>query len=158
MDATAVATTFYTAFGRRDADAMAVLYAEHAVFADPAFGQLSGRDAGDMWRMLCKGSPELRVSFAILEATPNTVVCRWIADYPFGPGKRPVHNVIVARISVENGQIVRHIDDFDFRTWARQALGAVAAWPGLHVIAQRLLGLGARKGLRDFQRRRLARG
>jgi hypothetical protein len=86
------------------------------------------------------------------------VVCRWIADYPFGPGKRPVHNVIVANMTVEDGRIVRHLDHFDFRTWARQALGMAAGWPGLHRIVQRLLGLGARKGLRDFQRRRLARG
>jgi len=48
----ALITRFYQAFQRLDADAMAACYTDDVVFSDPAFGELRGRDAGDMWRML----------------------------------------------------------------------------------------------------------
>ncbi|MBF3199877.1 nuclear transport factor 2 family protein, partial [Pseudomonas aeruginosa] len=43
---------FYQAFQRLDGEAMAACYAPQATFHDPAFGELRGREVGDMWRLL----------------------------------------------------------------------------------------------------------
>jgi hypothetical protein len=43
---------FYAAFDRKDGDAMAACYMPDARFDDPVFPGLTGREPGDMWRML----------------------------------------------------------------------------------------------------------
>ena len=43
---------FYQAFQRLDGEAMAACYAPQATFHAPAFGELRGREVGDMWRLL----------------------------------------------------------------------------------------------------------
>ena len=55
----AVVERFYDALSRLDGDAMAACYHSDVVFEDPAFGELRGVDAGDMWRMLCARSSDL---------------------------------------------------------------------------------------------------
>jgi ketosteroid isomerase-like protein len=54
----------YDALDRRDGEAMAQLYAPDGRFRDPAFGTLTGEEAGDMWRMLTSRSDDLRVELA----------------------------------------------------------------------------------------------
>ena len=51
---------------------MASLYAPDARFRDPAFGELSGEEAGDMWRMLTVAGEDLRVELAEHEAEGGT--------------------------------------------------------------------------------------
>ena len=48
----ALITQFYEAFQRLDAEAMAACYTDDVLFSDPVFGELRGRNVGDMWRML----------------------------------------------------------------------------------------------------------
>ena len=64
----------------------------------------------------------------------------WIARYTFSTG-RPVVNDIRATFLFSDGLIADHVDEFDFRRWARQALGptglAVAALPPLRKAARR---------------------
>ena len=57
---------FYRALASRDGDAMAACYHEDIVFEDPAFGELKGKDAGDMWRMLCSSKTPLTVTYLSL--------------------------------------------------------------------------------------------
>ena len=45
---------FYAAFDRRDGTAMAAMYAPDGHFRDPVFGDLTGAEAGAMWRMLTR--------------------------------------------------------------------------------------------------------
>ena len=58
---------FYSAFGRRDVDAMLGCYHPQVVFSDPVFGTLAAAEAGAMWRMLnrrarMEPSPAARLS------------------------------------------------------------------------------------------------
>ncbi len=120
---TDVVDTFYTSLAERDAEAMAACYDDDIVFEDPVFGELRGRDVGDMWRMLCSSDTDLRLEHHILDATDTIVRTNWIADYTFSATGKAVHNSIEAAMTFRAGKIVDHRDHFDFWKWSAQALG-----------------------------------
>jgi ketosteroid isomerase-like protein len=113
---------FYAAFDRCDGDAMTACYAPGAHFCDPAFGDLEGEEIGAMWRMLTGRATDLKIELHEHEADDDSGTAHWIARYTFSTG-RPVVNDIQAKIRFADGLIVDHVDDFDFRNWAKQALG-----------------------------------
>jgi ketosteroid isomerase-like protein len=114
---------FYAAFGECNGAAMTACYAPEAHFRDPAFGDLHGSDIGAMWRMLTGRATDLKIELHEHEADDASGLAHWIARYTFSTG-RPVVNDIRATFRFdENGLIADHVDDFDFRRWAKQALG-----------------------------------
>jgi ketosteroid isomerase-like protein len=132
----------YAAFDRHDGEAMAACYRPDARFEDPVFGELDGRQAGAMWRMLTGRAEELRVELAEHEARDEEGRARWIARYTFTATGRPVVNDVRASFRFAGGRIVEHVDRFSFFTWSRQALGPVG------------LALGWTPFLRSATRRR----
>jgi ketosteroid isomerase-like protein len=149
---------FYDAFDRRDGQTMSACYAPDARFSDPAFGELHGDEIGDMWRMLTGRAEDLSVELRAHDADEDGGSANWIATYTFGQSGRPVVNDIQARFRFRDGLIAEHDDDFDFRHWARQALGlqgiAVALLPPLRAKARQR----ARGQLEDFRARESAGG
>jgi ketosteroid isomerase-like protein len=143
---------FYEALDRHDGETMAQSYAPDAHFQDPAFGDLSGEEAGDMWRMLTGRAEDLRVQLADHEANEDEGSAHWIATYTFSTG-RPVVNDIQARFRFRDGKIVDHVDSFPFHKWARQALGPaglVLGLPGPNLLIRR-------KALGDLEKFRAER-
>lgn len=121
---------FYAAFGQCNGAAMTACYAPDAHFRDPAFGDLEGEEIGAMWRMLTGRATDLKIELHEHEADAETGSAHWIARYTFSTG-RPVVNDIRASFRFNpDGLIVDHVDEFNFRRWAKQALG-----PGGNVIA-----------------------
>lgn len=113
----------YTAFGEGNGAAMTACYAPGAHFRDPAFGDLEGEDIGAMWRMLTGRAKDLEIELHEHEAGEETGSAHWIARYTFSTG-RPVVNDIRASFRFDaSGLITHHVDEFDFRVWAKQALG-----------------------------------
>jgi ketosteroid isomerase-like protein len=112
----------YAAFGECNGAAMSACYAKDAHFSDPAFGDLEGEDVGAMWRMLTGRAKDLKIELHEHDADEQSGSAHWIARYTFSTG-RPVVNDIRAKFRFAEGLIVDHVDDFDFRRWARQALG-----------------------------------
>ncbi len=113
---------FYDAFNARDAETMASSYRDDATFSDPAFGRLTANEVRAMWRMLLgRATSDLRAEFGAVRADDETGSAHWEAYYVFEG--HPVHNVIDATFEFRDGLISRHTDDFDWPTWARQALG-----------------------------------
>jgi ketosteroid isomerase-like protein len=130
----------YAAFAARDGAAMTACYAPRAHFRDPAFGDLEGGDIGAMWRMLTGRARDLEIDLRSHEADEKAGTAHWIARYTFSTG-RHVENDIHARFAFDDaGLIADHVDDFDFRRWASQALGAkghlVALLPPLRAKAR----------------------
>ena len=76
---------FYAAFDRRDGVAMAAGYAPEGHFRDPVFGDLTGAEAGAMWRMLTRTARDLKVELAERDDTS----AHWIATYTFSATGRP---------------------------------------------------------------------
>jgi len=141
----------YEAMDRHDGDAMAKLYAPDGRFRDPAFGELTGAEAGDMWRMLTGRSDDLRVELAEHEADGDTGTARWIATYTFRTG-RPVTNDIRAEFRFRDGKITEHRDSFSFWRWSRQALGPVGLALGWTPLLRAAVRKRARADLADFRR------
>ena len=122
---------FYAAFGECNGAAMTACYAPDAHFRDPAFGDLEGERVGAMWRMLTGRATDLKIELHEHEADETSGSAHWIARYTFGATGRPVVNDIQAKLRFDDkGLIVDHVDDFNFRNWAKQALG-----PSGHLIA-----------------------
>ena len=120
----------YAAFADRNGAAMTACYAPGAHFRDPAFGDLEGDDVGAMWRMLTGRARDLEITLRDHEADAETGSANWLARYTFSTG-RPVENDIHARFAFDqDGLITDHVDDFDFRKWAKQALGPMG-----HLVA-----------------------
>jgi ketosteroid isomerase-like protein len=120
---------FYEVFGQCNGAAMTACYTADAHFRDPAFGDLQGADVGAMWRMLTSRATDLKIELHEHEADETSGSAHWIARYTFSTG-RPVVNDVQARFRFADGLIADHVDDFDFRRWAKQALG-----PSGHLIA-----------------------
>ena len=137
----ALIRTLYDSLDRHDGEGMAACYAPTARFRDPAFGELSGAEAGDMWRMLTGRAEDLSVELADHDANDETGTAHWIAHYTFTDTGRPVVNDVRARFRFADGLIVEHVDEFSFFGWSRQALGPLGlalGWtPLLPILVRR---------------------
>jgi ketosteroid isomerase-like protein len=122
-----VIDNFYSAFSKGDADAMVACYDNEIIFRDPAFGELKGMQAKNMWRMLVRNSKgDLKITYSRLRADEKTGSANWIAVYAFSKTGRRVVNKISAKFEFKNGKITKHTDEFNLWKWAGQALG----WKG----------------------------
>ncbi|WP_049104260.1 nuclear transport factor 2 family protein, partial [Burkholderia cenocepacia] len=100
---TALIQRFYTAFQQRDIDTMLACYADDIVFSDPAFGELRGELARDMWRMLVARAQEFSLTFGEIAADDQAGRAKWRADYRFAATGRRVVNRIDARFRFRDG-------------------------------------------------------
>lgn len=151
MHSVELVTKFYSAFQRRDADAMCACYAKQVAFSDPVFVGLTGERAHGMWRMLCKqAGPDLRVEFRDVAGDASSASAHWEAWYTFSATKKPVHNVIEARFELQDGLIVKHTDTFDLPKWMGQALGVPGKLFGWSALMQTTLRRKAAQGLDAF--------
>ncbi|MBI4882698.1 MAG: nuclear transport factor 2 family protein [Actinobacteria bacterium] len=114
---------FYSSFAKHDGDAMAACYHPDVTFEDPAFGELKGHNAGDMWRMLCSGGTDVRIEHTVHEADDDGARVSWVANYTFSSTGRPVRNEITTTMKFRDGKIIDHRDRFKMWGWASQALG-----------------------------------
>ena len=123
---------FYGAFNALDAEAMVSHYHPQIVFEDPAFGELEGDHAGNMWRMLCQSQQgkEFKVEVSGIKPVGDLWAAHWEAYYTFSQTGRKVHNKIDAVLKFEDGKIIDHRDHFNLHAWAKQALGFQGALLG----------------------------
>jgi ketosteroid isomerase-like protein len=138
--------SFYAAFDRRDGEAMAALYAPDGHFRDPVFGDLTGTEAGAMWRMLTRTARDLKVELPEHDGGS----AHWIARYTFSATGRPVVNDVRASFRFEDGRIVDHVDEFSFWTWSRQAIGTKGLLLGWTPFLRAKVSGTAKAGLDKF--------
>lgn len=139
--------TFYKAFQKRDAAAMAACYAPDVRFSDPVFQNLRGDRACAMWQMLCERGKDLELEFSGVEANDQVGRADWQAWYTFSGTGRSVHNRIVARFELAGGKIQSHQDTFSLWTWSSQALGLKGRLLGWAPPVQSAIRKQAAKGL-----------
>lgn len=115
---------FYQSFSEGNADGMISCYHDDVVFTDPAFGTLKGKKAKDMWQMLMSRSESApQVVVSNIAADEKFGKATWVANYKYGPKKRPVENHVAATFEFKDGKIIKHTDEFDLWKWSQQALG-----------------------------------
>ncbi len=146
--------TFYTCFGKRDAEGMVACYAPDVVFSDPVFPDLKGAEACGMWRMLAERAKDLRLEVSGISADDTTGHAHWEAYYTFSQTGGKVHNRIDATFTFREGKIVRHQDQFDLRAWAGMALGLKGKLLGWLPQVQGAIRANADKGLRAYLAKR----
>jgi ketosteroid isomerase-like protein len=144
---------FYSAFQRRDGEALAACYDEQAVFSDPAFGTLHGAEIGGMWRMLCERGRDLQISFDRIQADEHAGGAHWEARYTFSTTGRRVHNLIDASFKFKGGKIIEHHDRFNFWRWSSMALGPLGLFLGWLPAVQARVRAQARAGLAAFMKK-----
>ena len=143
--------TFYQAFQRLDAEAMATCYSADVRFSDPVFVGLQGREAGDMWRMLCTRAADFSLTYGEVAADDRRGSAQWVATYTFSQTGRTVSHAIRAEFVSGAGRIVEHRDHFDLWRWSRQALGLKGWLLGWLPAVQGAIRAQARRGLAGFQ-------
>lgn len=124
-----VASQFYEAFQKGDANAMRSLYAPDATFHDPIFS-LKGQDAaGKMWAGVFEKGKDSHLSYDVVASDANSVQVKWTADYKLLG--RPIHNESLTTMQVKDGKIVDQKDDWSWSKWAKQAfpLGPLVDFP-----------------------------
>jgi len=142
--------SFYTAFQRKDFEAMNACYANTATFFDPVFLDLTAPQVRGMWEMFCKNGKELNIDFKILSYDEYSGEAEWIATYLFSATGRKVTNRITAHFTFENSLIVHHSDSFSFYKWSRQALGATGLLLGWTSFLQNKVRANAMQSLARF--------
>jgi ketosteroid isomerase-like protein len=145
---------FYTAFQKLDYTTMQNCYADDALFNDPVFGLLQGKEVKAMWEMLCKNAANFSLTFSdiqLLDAEYAT--CHWVATYTFSKTGRQVVNNIRAYMRIINGAITEHTDKFDLWKWNRQALGMPGLLLGWSNFIQGKVHRTAKKSLEKFMMR-----
>ena len=151
QDHQALITRFYQAFQQLDAQGMAACYTDDVVFSDPVFGQLRGKDAADMWRMLTSRAKDFSLTFDQVQADGQRGSAHWVATYVFSQTGATVVNDIQARFVFRDGKICEHHDHFDLWRWSRQALGLKGLLLGWTPLVQNAIRTQAKKGLKAFQ-------
>jgi limonene-1,2-epoxide hydrolase len=145
---------FYSSFEEKDYRAMQAAYADHAVFNDPVFHNLDAEKTRAMWEMFCKRGKDLEIAFRNIHSEGNDVHVDWVAHYTFSQTGNMVINYIRSSFVVENGKIVKHTDQFDFHTWAKQALGTTGLLWGWTPFVKNMVRKNALGSLRDFMQKR----
>jgi uncharacterized protein len=140
----------YAAFAAHDGVAMAACYAPDAHFSDPVFIDLHDKEPGAMWTMLTARAEDLKVELREHDADGDTGRAHWVADYTFTQTGRKVHNDVHAAFRFRDRLIVDHVDTFDFRAWAEQALGPVGLLLGWTPMVRNKVRAQARQGLDKF--------
>ena len=151
QDHQALITRFYQAFQQLDASGMAACYTDDVVFSDPVFGQLRGKDAADMWRMLTSRAKDFSLTFDQVQADGQRGSAHWVATYVFSQTGATVVNDIQARFVFRDGKICEHHDHFDLWRWSRQALGTKGLLLGWTPLVKNAIRAQAKKGLKAFQ-------
>jgi ketosteroid isomerase-like protein len=148
----ALVEAFYSAFQRRDRDAMIACYHPDVVFSDPVFPRLVGAEVGAMWRMLGSGGVKpIAFTYRDVRADDERGSAHWEATYVFPQTGRRVHNVIEASFGFRDGKIVRHEDSFDLWRWAGMALGPVGRLLGWSPLLRRAIRRKAARNLAAFR-------
>ena len=147
-----IVTSFYDAFKKLDADTMEKYYHELAYFSDPVFRDLTAEETMTMWRMLFERSKgNLDVHYhSVEELEDDKVTLIWEAKYAYGKGRRPVHNIIRATMTLEDDLIILHEDSFDFWKWTRMALGSVGTVLGWSPYLRGVVRNQARSALMSY--------
>ncbi len=141
---------FYTCFKNKDFKGMQDCYADTATFSDAVFKNLNTDQVKAMWQMLIVKGKDFHLEFKDISATENSAKAHWDAFYTFSGTGKKVINRIDATFEIENGKISRHIDSFNFHTWAKQALGLTGFLLGWTSFLNKKVSAQAMKNLDSF--------
>lgn len=143
---------FYTCFQNMDYKGMQACYADNATFNDAVFKNLNAHQVKAMWQMLITSAKDFKIEFSEVVADGKTVKAHWDAYYLFSRTGNNVINRIDATFEIEDGKIVKHTDNFNFYTWAKQALGTTGLLLGWTSFLKKKIQTTAQANLDKFMK------
>jgi len=99
--------------------------------------------------MLCERGTDMTMTFLVQEKA-GEVTAHWEPRYTFSQNGRKVHNIIDATFEFKDGLIINHIDQFNFWSWSKQALGTIGALLGWSGFLRNKVKTMANKNLTHF--------
>ena len=141
---------FYTSFQNKDVKAMQNCYADDATFSDPVFTNLDAKQVRSMWAMLIKSGKDMKIEFKNILGDETGGSAEWDAYYTFSATGNKVVNRVKASFIIENGKITKHIDNFNFYRWAKQALGFTGLVLGWTTFLRNKISTKAKGNLETF--------
>lgn len=141
---------FFGALAARDAARLAGCYHPLATYSSPLFPDLRGALPALMWRLALDRAPDLRIDWDVAFADPRKAQVKWTARWRQGTTERRL--AVASTLSIWDGRIVRHVDEFRFPSFAAQALGVRGRLLGWNAAWRRRLQRRVRAGLEQAAR------
>lgn len=122
---------FFGALAARDAERLATCYHPLATYSSPVFPDLRGALPAAMWRLALARATDLRIDWDVAFADPRKAQVKWTGRWREGAAERRL--AVASTLSIWDGRIVRHVDEFRFPAFAAQTVGLsgrLLAWNG----------------------------
>ncbi len=143
--------TFFTAFAKKDLDAMLDCYHKNVVYDDVSFGKQQQEKAKAVWRFLIKNVGEKAViTFSNIQTSATSGQANGTITYYFG--KRKITNEITATFHFQDGKIIYHKDEYNLWKWSQQAFGFVGYLIGWSLAFRWLIRWQMQRSLQAFIR------
>ena len=121
---------FFGALAARDTARLANCYHPLVTYSSPVFPDLRGVLPVAMWRLALERATDLRVDWDVAFADPRKAQVKWTGRWLDGTSERRL--AVASTLSIWDGRIVRHVDEFRFPAFAAQAVGLPGRLLGWH--------------------------
>lgn len=151
----AVVHDLMAALARHDVEGLERCYHPDVSYGDPMFPELEGRDRVlALWRMVFDRTTGLRVAHRAVTTDKYRGSAACVFTYVIAESGREIETRTEALFHFEDGLIVRHHNEYDFRHWSKVVLGRptglISGWtPRLRDSIRS----GARKALQAYDGR-----
>lgn len=126
MTNTQIINKFYKAFEKGDSKKMNSCLSHNIKFDDPALGKAKGDKVKFWWQFLCENAVDFSIDLIEVKADSEKGIAVWKNSYTFKETGKPVTLDIVSKFYFENNLIIKHIDEYDIKSFIKQAFGSTA--------------------------------
>ncbi len=124
-----IVTQFFEAFAKHDWRSIARCYHDKASYSDPLFPDLRGERIVYMWYQMLgtagakqtHSMNDLNLEYRILFGDERKAQVEWTANYVYAG--RYVRIEGLTTLAIWDDKIVRHVNEYNFWRWIRQAKG-----------------------------------
>lgn len=150
MKNTQILKNFYKAFNSADAKTMHSFYSDDIKFEDPAIGKIKGDKAKYWWQFLCENSVDLSIKIEEIKTDDEKGIAIWTNHYTVEETGNQVSLNIVSKFYLENGLITKHVDEYDIKSFVKQAFGSAAGIIGGSFLVKKTVRMQSEKLLKKY--------
>lgn len=119
--ASAVVNRFFESYQRSDWQSMARCYHDKASFSDPIYPDLREENIVYLWFSRLSKHQSIDLQYRVVFADERKAQVEWTAISPFNGKAVKIEGL--STFALWDETIVRHVDEFSFVKWSRQAQG-----------------------------------
>jgi len=141
---------YYKAFEKGDSKKMNSFYSNDIEFEDPSIGKIEGDEARYWWQFLCDNSVDLSIDIEKIQADDEKGIALWTNNYTFEETGNHISLEIVSKFYFEDGEIVKHQDEYDVKSFVKQAFGSAAGLVGGSFLVKKTVRSQSKKLLKKY--------